>query len=81
MKTYYFVGGPKDGYLNEFFERLNKLGGSPPAWQIYPHLNKDGKALHIVRAQSQNEILDHLSSFDDIYERGEIIEILEKGEP
>jgi hypothetical protein len=40
-----------------FFERLVEVGGTPEGWKIYPHSADDGKALHIVQAESQNEIL------------------------
>ncbi len=29
MKKFYFVGGPKIGQAEEFFRRLNQIGGSP----------------------------------------------------
>lgn len=76
MKKFYFVGGPKEGFTEEFFQRLGEIGGPPPGWQIYPHASHDGKALHIVEAETTNEILDHLQNFNDIYDRGEIIEIV-----
>ncbi len=77
MRTYYFVGGPKPGQMEEFFRRLNAIGGVPPAWQIYPHVASDGKALHIVAVESLEEILNHLRHFEGIYERSEIVEIAE----
>ena len=39
MKKYYFVGGPKEGFAEEFFQRLGKLGGPPVGWRIFPHAN------------------------------------------
>lgn len=75
MKLFYFVGGPKPGRAEEFFQRLHQIGGSPAGWRIYPHSTHDGKALHVVSAESQQAILDHLQHFDDIYERSEIIEV------
>ena len=77
MNKFYFIGGPKKGQENEFFKRLNDLGGAPPDWRIFPHSNHDGKALHIIEAKSNDEIIDHLKHFEDIYERTEIIEIVE----
>jgi hypothetical protein len=44
MKTFYFVGGPKPGRGEEFFQRLVQVGGSPPNWQIYPHVAYDGQS-------------------------------------
>jgi hypothetical protein len=76
MKTFYFVGGPKPGGAVAFFERLAHSGGPPSGWQILPHASRDGKALHIVKAESIHSIVDHLKTFDDIYERSEILEVL-----
>lgn len=75
MKTFYFVGGPKPGHAEEFFQRLAQIGGSPVGWQIYPHAADDGKALHIINSDSFQSIFDHLHHFDDIYEHSEIIEV------
>ena len=77
MRKYYFVGGPKTGQTEEFFRRLEQIGGTPPTWRVYPHAVDDGKALHIADVESQNEILDHLQHFRDIYEWSEIVEIIE----
>ncbi len=75
MKLFYFVGGPKPGRAEEFFQRLHQIGGSPAGWKIYPHVTNDGKALHVVIADSQQDILDHLQHFGDTYEHTEIMEI------
>jgi hypothetical protein len=75
MKIFYFVGGPKQGQAEEFFRRLAEIGGSPAGWQIFPHRVNDGKALHIVETDSQQDIMMHLDHFGDIYEHSEIIEI------
>lgn len=75
MKTFYFIGGPKPGRAEEFFQRLAQVGGSPANWQIYPHAANDGKALHVVNAESLQNILDHLQHFQGIYEHSEIIEV------
>jgi hypothetical protein len=75
MRTFYFIGGPKPGQAEEFFRRLAQIGGSPTNWQIYPHIANDGMALHVVNAESQQDILDHLKAFHDIYEYSEIIEV------
>ncbi len=56
MKKFYFVGGPKAGQAEEFFRRLAQIGGPPSGWRIYPHAIKDGKALHLVEVESQDEI-------------------------
>lgn len=74
MRTFYFVGGPRDGHEEEFFRRLKEIGGAPSGWQVYPHL-ADSRALHIVIAASEAAIFDHLAHFDGIYQRGEIIEV------
>lgn len=76
MKKFYFVGGPKEGFSEEFFRRLGEIGGPPTGWHIHPHTNRDGQALHIVEAENISEILEHLQHFDGIYNRGEIIEII-----
>lgn len=78
MKKYYFIGGPKKEFIQEFFNRLKKIGGPPSGWSIYPHANNDGKALHIVEAESDNEIFKHLKHFIDIYDRSEIVEITKR---
>ncbi len=75
MKKFYFVGGPKAGKSAEFFSRLDRIGGIPCGWSVYPHMVNDGKALHIVDVESPNEIASHLQHFSDIYDYGEIIEI------
>lgn len=76
MKKFYFVGGPKEGYSEEFFRRLGEIGGPPTGWNVYPHSRQDGKALHIVEVETINDILEHLQYFDGIYDRGDIIEII-----
>jgi hypothetical protein len=75
MKTFYFIGGPKPGQAKEFFQRLARAGGSPANWRVYPHVANDDKALHVVQAESVQDILDHLHAFQDIYEHSEIIEV------
>jgi hypothetical protein len=76
MKKFYFVGGPKRGQAEAFFRRLNQIGGTPFGWRLFPHADNSGKALHLVDAESQDEILNHLQHFHDIYERSEIVEII-----
>jgi hypothetical protein len=78
MKKFYFVGGPKPGQTEEFFRRLNQIGGSPSGWRLYPHADHSGKALHLVDTESQDDIIRHLEHFHDIYERSEIVEIIER---
>jgi len=75
MKTFYFIGGPKPGRVEEFFQRLAQVGGLPANWKIYPHVASDGKALHVVNVESLQSILDHLQHFQEIYEYSEIIEV------
>ncbi len=77
MKTFYFIGGPIAGYSQEFFRRLNEIGGAPRGWRIYPHASEDGKALHIAEVETKDEIVAHLSHFDGIYERSEIVQVIE----
>ncbi len=78
MKKFYFVGGPRTGQSEEFFRRLEEIGGTPSSWLVFPHAAVDGKALHVVGAESQEEILDHLRHFEGIYEHSEIIEVIER---
>ncbi len=78
MKKFYFIGGPKSGRSEEFFQRLDQVGGTPSGWCVYPHAAVDGKALHIANADSLGNILDHLGNFEGIYERSEIVEIIER---
>jgi hypothetical protein len=78
VKKFYFVGGPKTGQSEEFFRRLNQIGGTPFGWRLYPHADGDGQALHIVDAESQDDILNHLQHFNDIYEWSEIVEIIDR---
>lgn len=78
VKKFYFVGGPKEGCSEEFFARLNKIGGPPAGWKIYPHVNNDGKALHVIDATQIDDVNKHLNLFSDIYDRGDIVEIVEK---
>ncbi len=75
MSMFYFIGGPKQGQVEEFFRRLAQIGGTPANWQIYPHVSDDGQALHIVSAGSRQDILDHLQHFQDIYAHSDIVEI------
>ncbi len=77
MKRYYFVGGPKEGCAEEFFQRLERIGGPPAGWRILPHAKERGKALHLVDAEDEGAITDHLRHFEGLYERGEIIEVVD----
>lgn len=79
MKLFYFVGGPREAQLKEFRRRLQSIGGTPPTWTIYPHASADGNALHVVRADSMEEITAHLQHFAGIYDHSQIIEIQERG--
>jgi hypothetical protein len=80
MRTFYFVGGPTPGDAEAFFRRLDAAGGPPLGWRIYPHACGDGKALHIVRAESTNPINAHLAQFADVYEATPPIELADSGE-
>jgi hypothetical protein len=75
MRTYYFVGGPLTGRMDEFRRRLAAAGGPPAGWLVYPHASGDGQALHIVLAESTEEVLDHLAHFSGIYVHGAIVEV------
>jgi len=77
MKTYYFVGGPPPDRMQEFRARLAAAGGPPPGWLLLPHASRDGKALHVVQAESPEAVLRHLAHFDGIYSHGEIIEVVQ----
>ena len=78
MRRFYFVGGPTEGHLREFLELLAGVGGTPEGWEVFPHLEPDGRALHLVQAASEDEILAHLAHFDPIYERGTIVEVVDR---
>jgi hypothetical protein len=75
MRRFYFIGGPVEGLQDAFFRRLAEVGGSPPGWRLYPHVDQDGRALHLIDASSEAEIEAHLAQFGPIYERGPIVEI------
>jgi hypothetical protein len=77
MKTWYFVGGPLPGHMDEFRRRLGAAGGPPHGWSLYPHASGDGLALHVVRAETREAILGHLALFEGIYRHGEITEVVE----
>jgi hypothetical protein len=79
MHTFYFVGGPTPGDAETFFRRLDAAGGPPRGWRIYPHACGDGKALHIVRAESTDPTNAHLAQFADVYEATPPIELAEAG--
>jgi hypothetical protein len=81
MRTFYFVGGPIEGQREAFLRRLSEIGGSPPGWRIYPHADRDGHALHVVETDAEASILAHLASFDSIYERGPIVEVMPPSGP
>jgi len=75
-KKYYFIGGPKEEHMAEFFRLLTEKGGPPENWAVYPHANGDGKALHIIEGASVEDVLEHMSSFRDMYEMSDIIELI-----
>ncbi len=50
-------------------------GGPPPGWLVYPPASGEGRALHVVHAESRDEVIRHLERFDGIYSRDEIVEV------
>jgi hypothetical protein len=78
MKHYYFIGGPRGGSEDAFIEKLKGIGGPPPGWLIYPHANRDGRALHVIETDAPTSISDHLEQFGSMYERGPIVEVVER---
>jgi hypothetical protein len=78
MRTYYFVGGPTPGNAEAFFRRLEAAGGPPAGWQIYPHADGQGKALHTARVETEDAVAAHLARFADIYAATPPIEVLER---
>jgi hypothetical protein len=76
MRIFYFVGGPIGGQEEAFRRRLAEIGGSPPGWQIYPHVSGDGQALHVVSTDAEESIAAHLNNFDPIYTHGPIVEVV-----
>ncbi|HEU4463522.1 MAG TPA: hypothetical protein VFS53_00615 [Gemmatimonadota bacterium] len=78
MKLFYFDGGPVEGQQDAFFRRLAEIGGSPAGWRLYPHASRDGRALHLVEARGEEEIDAHLAQFGPIYERGPIVEVVQR---
>jgi hypothetical protein len=77
LRTFYFVGGPTPGHADVFFRRLEAAGGPPSGWRIYPYACGDGKALHIVRAESDESINAHLAQFTDVYVATPPIELVD----
>lgn len=75
MKRFYFVGGPRAGQEAVFMAALRRVGGPPSGWTIYPHANGDGQALHVVEADDESCIDEHLDQFDGFYDRGPVIEV------
>jgi len=75
VNTYYFVGGPLPGRMDEFRRGLDAAGGPPVGWLVYPHASGDGQALHVVNAESTKAVLEHLAHFSGIYAHGPIVEV------
>ena len=78
MRLYYFVGGPTQGHEAEFGRKLAAIGGPPPGWQIYPLADGSAQALHLVAADGEQAIDQHLAHFAPAYERGSIVEVVRK---
>lgn len=81
MNLYYFIGGPVPGQEDLFFKTLKEIGGTPSGWKIHPHADKQGDALHIITAESKDDIMDHLRHFEGFYQHSEIIEIVDRPRP
>lgn len=78
MKKFYFVGGPKPGQSDEFFQRFGRAGGTSGGWRACPPTFTDGRALRMADVESQRQIWSHLLHFDGASEWGEIVEIAER---
>jgi hypothetical protein len=78
VNTYYFVGGPLPGKMDEFRRRLSGAGGTPQGWRVLPHASGDGLALHVVQAESREALLGHLAHFEGIYAHDAIVEVLDR---
>jgi hypothetical protein len=76
MRLFYFVGGPTAGNEEAFGRRLAELGGPPPGWQVYPFADRSGQALHLVSADAESAVDEHLANFAPDYERGPVIELV-----
>jgi hypothetical protein len=76
MKTFYFVGGPRPGDIQKFHRRLATVGGPPEGWQVYPHADGSGLALHMVATDNVDTIAEHLQHFAGIYQAGAVIEVV-----
>ncbi len=75
MRTYYFVGGPTAGHMDEFRRRLAAVAGPPPGWLVLPHASGDGRALHVVEAESREAVLEHLAVFEGVYAHDDLVEV------
>jgi hypothetical protein len=75
MPMFSCVAGPVAGRADEFFRRLDQIGGSPAGRQICPHAPDDRKALHLVDAPTRRAIRDHLERFRDLDAWGDIVEV------
>ena len=74
MALFFYVGNPKKGREKEFFDKVH-LMEPPQNAQVYPFADRSSnKALHIVEADSVDEVKKHI--FADLYETTEITEIL-----
>lgn len=75
MRWFYFIGGPKAGYAAEYLQRLAEIGETPAGWRVYPLVNRQGKALHLVSADALESVHAHLQKLEPYCEYSEIIEI------
>jgi hypothetical protein len=72
------VGDRRGAREAEFGRRLAEIGGAPPGWQIYPLADGSGQALHLVAADDERAIDEHLAHFAPGYARGSIAELIGK---
>ena len=78
MKDYYFIGGPVPSREDLFYKTLKEIGETPSGWKILPYADRQGEALHIITAESKDDIMDHLRHFEGFYQHSEIIEIVDR---
>jgi hypothetical protein len=74
MPLFFYTGNLKKGRENEFFDKVHSME-PPKNATLYPFADRStNKALHIVEADSVEDVKSMI--FSDLYEASEIIEIL-----